>query len=219
VKNSENLSEASAWSLLLRRTTLFAAAQINRLRWRGATGGILPEGYDPESIAGQAVADLLEKAGEGREAKQGRPIPKILPDQRELQWRLYRQVLRIINRLYHRKERLLLRNAEELNQVFTDDGDVVPYIETVPAPDPSPLDAAIYHEQDVEFRRFETNFQTFLGPDTALSQTFEAFCDGIHQPRIIAQRLNVSPKTINNLQKRIRRKAVEFCKTHPSPID
>src|SRR5438309_1776468 len=53
--------ENANWQALLNQAILYATQQVNRLRWRGKFGGVLPDGYDPESIAAQAVADLLQQ--------------------------------------------------------------------------------------------------------------------------------------------------------------
>src|SRR6266446_6715998 len=47
------------WQILFTQAFLFATKYINRLRWRGTFGGVLPDGDDAESIAAQAVADFL----------------------------------------------------------------------------------------------------------------------------------------------------------------
>ena len=45
--------------LLFQQTLRFAEYQIERLRWRGDYGGVLPEGYDANSIAAQAIMEFL----------------------------------------------------------------------------------------------------------------------------------------------------------------
>ncbi len=47
------------WQILFTQAFLFATKYINRLRWRGTFGGVLPDGDDAESIAAQAVTDFL----------------------------------------------------------------------------------------------------------------------------------------------------------------
>src|SRR5436190_12129672 len=47
------------WEFLFRETLLFAHYQVQRLRWRGSYGGIMPDGFDPNSLAAQAFLDLL----------------------------------------------------------------------------------------------------------------------------------------------------------------
>src|SRR6266576_1031678 len=45
---------------LLKNAEGFARGQIQRYCWRGAKGGVLPGGFDANSIAAQTVADLLQ---------------------------------------------------------------------------------------------------------------------------------------------------------------
>ena len=202
------------WESILKTTIRYATEKINHLRWRGSIGGVLPDGYDGKSIASQAIADLLE-TGQDR----FHPVPNLLPNARAIQLDLYRRVNQHINRLYHRKERLLIRNEPDLALVFVEDGEYIPYIETVADTAPSPAEAIINQEKAAELNRFETDFQIALGKSRRLVQTFEAMRDGIHQPRLIGRRLGLRPHTINKLQKRLRRQAVKFCKTHPFPSE
>src|SRR3954464_3259106 len=52
------------WEFLFRETLLFAHYQVQRLRWRGTYGGIMPDGFDPNSLAAQAFLDLLLSTGD-----------------------------------------------------------------------------------------------------------------------------------------------------------
>ena len=45
--------------LLFQQTLRFAEYQIERLRWRGDYGGVLPEGCDANNIAAQAIMEFL----------------------------------------------------------------------------------------------------------------------------------------------------------------
>jgi len=47
------------WQILFIQAFLFATKYINRLRWRGTFGGVMPDGDDAESIASLAVTDFL----------------------------------------------------------------------------------------------------------------------------------------------------------------
>ncbi len=213
---NKNVSSSELnWATLLSTTTRYVTEKVKRLRWRGSLGGVLPEGHDGKSIASQAIADLLKTLQNGKD--RFHPVPNFSPTHQCVQGELYRRVNRHIDRLYHRKERLLIRNEPDLAMVLTDEGDYIPYIETIPDVAPSPASALVQLEKDAEFSRFETDFQRSLGPDRRLIQTFETIRDGIHQPRQLARRLGLRPHTINNLQKRLRRKAAKFCKTNPLP--
>ena len=54
------LSPVINWRFLLDRTLLYAANHLNRWRWRGSLGGVLPDGFDASSIAAEAIYDLLK---------------------------------------------------------------------------------------------------------------------------------------------------------------
>jgi hypothetical protein len=56
------------WTWLLTDSERFAGKQIARYRWRGAKGGVLPGGFDANSIAAEAVAGLFQtnEAGVGQ---------------------------------------------------------------------------------------------------------------------------------------------------------
>src|SRR5580765_2459933 len=63
---STNLPD-QVWDWLLKDAEGFAAEQIRRYRWRGAKSGVLPRGYDANSIAAQAITELFQP----REASAG----------------------------------------------------------------------------------------------------------------------------------------------------
>jgi hypothetical protein len=48
------------WQLLLDEALLFATERVNRFRWRGSKAGVLPDGYDAEAIAAEAIAELFQ---------------------------------------------------------------------------------------------------------------------------------------------------------------
>ncbi len=53
---------AKDWEVVFQQTLLFADYQVRRVRWRGQVGGVLPQGFDPESIANQAIMDFLQQS-------------------------------------------------------------------------------------------------------------------------------------------------------------
>src|SRR5436309_13421019 len=53
---------AADWEVVFQQTLLFADYQVRRVRWRHQIGGVLPEGFDPESIANQAIMDFLQQS-------------------------------------------------------------------------------------------------------------------------------------------------------------
>src|SRR5207245_902646 len=57
--HSDPVLSKDLWQILFTQALLFATKYINRLRWRGTFGGVLPDGDDAGSIAAQAVTDFL----------------------------------------------------------------------------------------------------------------------------------------------------------------
>ena len=49
------------WRRLLKKTERFARREINRQKWRGAHGGILPQGCDTSSIAAEVIGGCLQE--------------------------------------------------------------------------------------------------------------------------------------------------------------
>ena len=206
----ETLAEEN-WEQLLKQTVLFAAEQINRLRWRGARGGLLPEGYDPNSLAAEAVAQLFflasaEEKGpteatvaDAPHTTQHAPHPTDLPKQ------LHRLVLQQINRLHHRKETSLLRNADDFAPVLTDDGETLGLLEALPAPDADPLEILLQKESAAELEQFREQFNASLAKERGLRHAFECLRAGIWQPKALARKLKVQARAIENLRKRLRR--------------
>jgi hypothetical protein len=233
----EPLAEEN-WEQLLKQTALFAAEQINRLRWRGARGGLLPEGYDPNSLAAEALAQLLSLAPadpKGRIEATAANAPRNTLDEpvdrglrtvdRGLRtvdrglWTaktLHRLVRRQINRLHHRKERSLLRNAEDFSPVLTDDGEPLGLLEALPAPDADPLEILLQKESAAELEQFKDRFSASLGKERGLMRAFECLCAGIWQPKALARKLKIQAHTIENLRKRLRRQLTALCQRNGS---
>ena len=71
------------WESLLQKTTLYASGHINRWYWRGSARGVLPCGFDPNSLAAEAISEFLQNPEQARLPVD--PIattaqnPKILP--------------------------------------------------------------------------------------------------------------------------------------------
>ena len=47
------------WELLRNEVVILARKEVKRRKWRGSYGGLLPEGYDAESVAAEAIQELL----------------------------------------------------------------------------------------------------------------------------------------------------------------
>jgi hypothetical protein len=185
---------ADFWEILLRQTICFAEYQVNRLQWRGQFGGVLPEGYDPNSSAAQAIIEFL---GSGQNDKL---------HTEEIRREINHLVLRHVTRLHHLKENWLLSNKDFMAPVFDTDDDPVSSLEFIPAPEARPDQSLIERESTAEHQLFKSRFSIFLGKDRRLQRLFEFHCDGIARPQLIAARLRLSLATVKSLKKRLKHK-------------
>ena len=126
--------------------------------------------------------------------------------------RLCRLVRRHIDRLHHRKENFLLRNEPDLARVVTDDGETISPLETIPAPDITPIETLTRAEDDAETEKFKT----FLGRERRLKALLECLRDGEGRPKALARKLRLRPLAIQNLRKRLKRRSLEFFATEAS---
>jgi hypothetical protein len=192
------LQPSSQWEFLFQQTLLFAEYQVRRLRWRHQDDGILPGGFDPNSIAAQAIMEFLQQC------------PEPPSDLQPILWEIKRLVLKHVTRLHHLKENWLLSNQADLALVRDQDGDLVSPLELLPAPDVQPDEALIRKESLVEYHQTKFRFEVFLAKERRLITLFELNCDGISKPQTLAARLKLGVRTIENLQKRLRRKWLAF---------
>jgi len=243
------------WDWLLKDAEGFAAEQIRRYRWRGAKAGVLPRGYDANSIAAQAITELFQP----REASVGQipvdqtflsegsgdfsPSCPIHPDVREaelaetedepavqetalpkgwetecreLQVELHHRVRRVVNRLWHLKERLIVHNLDDLAPVEAIDGETVSLHEAVPAPDLDPQESLVEHEHSVSKQDLHDQFYAFLGNERGLKSLYACLCAGVSTRKDLARNLKVSMAVINNRLKRLQRRAEEFSRLNSS---
>ncbi len=225
------------WQILFIQAFLFATKYINRLRWRGTFGGVMPDGDDAESIAAQAVTDFLLSHPACR--IRHHPLihqsnnPLIRPSEsdalpthqsnnpliqqsstpllpRSISSSLSRLVWRHVDRLHHRSENLLMRNEADLAPAYIDDGEVCCFIETIPDPGGNAYDNLVHKETTAEFESLQTEFRKFLGRERRLKSLFTCYANGIWLPRDVASRLHLSASTTRNLQKRLKRRFQRF---------
>jgi hypothetical protein len=224
------------WEVLLKKTILYASGHLNRWYWRGSPRGVLPCGFDPNSLAAEAISEFLQKPESA-----GLTLDQI---QRDLE----RCVRRHVNRLHHRAENRLVRNEPDLRPVTLDDGETVSPIELIQEPSAQPDSVLAQKESLHEFAQFKTRFSNFLGtnddrrgaPDSRklsaapsphcdgcvqgdrgsqLRRLFHLYCDDCSKPKEIASRLKLNRAAVKNLQRRFRRKWSQFHRCHaPSPM-
>jgi len=200
------------WESLLHRTILYAAGQVRKLRWRGAFDGLLPDGFDANAIAAEA---FLEVFGNWKHDWLRHPLAS---NSDQLRAELRRSVRRVINRLHHRKENLLLRNAEDLAPVTLDDDETISRIETIADPRPNPADNAIIQENETKFEAFKHAFELYLGPERRLKNLFECLADGVTSPKAIAAHRKTRSRGLQALQRKLQRRMVEFLKAKSSEL-
>jgi len=54
------------WEILLKKTILYASGHINHWCWRGSPHGVLPCGFDPNSLAAEAISEFLQNPEQAR---------------------------------------------------------------------------------------------------------------------------------------------------------
>jgi hypothetical protein len=179
--------------LLINGARAFASQQLHRRRWRGAFGGVLPDGYDADSIAAEAVAEVW---------KRPRKAPVEFHTAAD---ELRRLVSKHVDRLRHRKENSLLRNEADLALVLTDDGELISLIESLPAPETGPAETLI-RQQDAEAGQFRAS----LGKERRLKTLFDLLSAGITRRKALARKLRLRVRTVENLRKCLGRRWAAF---------
>jgi hypothetical protein len=187
------------WDLLFQEALNTAQFHVNRLSWRGTKGGVLPHGYDPNSIAAEAILDLIKN-----HPWEGVTLPSDLSKQ------LRRRVWRHVDRLHHRKENFVTLNDPDLAPICLDDGDRFSIIELIAAPNVTPLEHLIRKEEQAQFEQLQARVQTHLGRHHRLKRLFSLICDGISKPHDLARRLKVRLSAIPALKNRLRRHLIPF---------
>jgi len=190
------------WQFLLNRTILYATGHVNRWFWRGSEGGVLPDGFDPRSLAAEAIAGFLEDSANN-------PYLRSLSTT-QVQRDLERRVRTLVNRLHHRSENRLVRNEPDLAPYTLDDGEAISIIELIPEPARKPDEALLEKESLTRFRRFKFRFSRFLRGNRRLLRLFELFCDDHSTRGDLASSLKVSPSTVKNLRQQFLRRWAEF---------
>ena len=193
---------AENWEFLLNQTILYATGHVNRWHWRGSLGGVLPDGFDPNALAAEAITEFLQNSSQNGELLH---LPVT-----DIQRNLERRVRRHINRLHHRSENRLIRNEPDLVRVTLDDGEAVSLIELVEDQSPRPDDALLEKESQLQFDQFKRDFSAFLGKDRRLVKLLHLYCNEQSRPQEMASTLKLSRSTVKNLQRQFRRRWAEF---------
>ncbi len=193
------------WNNLSRQSLRHAQGLVWRRKWRGYWGGVLPGGYDPESIVNEAVAELFN----------GKCRLGANYTSEELRSELMRLVYNQVHRYERRKEPRLLRNEVDLTPAaLREQGASI--LDAAPWTGEAPHDQAIRHEAQARFRRFVNEFTAFLGVEDDLGQLFLALCQGHEKREELATRLEIDVAAVTNTRKRLDRRLDEFGAMHPA---
>jgi hypothetical protein len=191
------------WEWLLPRLAAYAKQEIGRRRWRGKRSGVLPDGYDANSIAAEVVAGALQ--GKARLAR-GWTLERL---EKELQ----RLVSNEVRRLHKKKETSVMRSEWE---VLPPDANNEPrsVFSGMRAEGPSGLDANVVDAQVREKQKAELRIAERLrGGDEMVEKLFWCLREGMVKRRKIASRLGVSVEEVTNCRKRLNRKLGEMART------
>jgi len=165
---------------------------------------VLPEGYDPESIANEAVAALFNG--------KCRLSPDYKPE--ELGYELRRLVYNQVHRFQRRKETHLVKSEVDLTPVaLREEGRSI--LELLPGTDRWPDEQAIRNEGWAIIRRFIGEFSAFLREEQDLRNLFECICGAFEKREEIAERLGIEVQAVTNARKRLDRRLDEFGTGHP----
>jgi hypothetical protein len=195
-----------AWRLLTKRLTYYVASLLGGRIWRGFSEGVAPDGYDPGSIAAEAITQLF--AGSGWEPK-GNPY-----EQKELWFELARLARNIVRNLERRKE-----NAIAINEHCLTHGEVEveeeSFFNNFSTYGPQPDTEAQLKEANSRLKKFQGEFDAALGADDELKQLFKCICEGWLKREEQADRLKVTVKQVTNARKRLDRRLEKFAADHP----
>lgn len=170
-----------------------AKQELSRRHWRGGRQGVLPRGYDAETIAWEAMEIMVRG--------QSRLVPG---------WTRER-LLSEVGRLISRKVRLLnsLKETKAVRNEWDiaprgEDGEPVSILPEVPGDEPNGYDAAVEAEEGREFWRKKVERE--LEGEPELKGVFECLCQGETKTREIACRLGVAEKAVLLARKRLARR-------------
>ena len=182
------------WGALLRYMTRVAQEEARRRRWRGARDGLLPEGYDPESIASEVAAVVL--AGRCRLAP-GWTWERL---KREV-GRLTRQEVRRLRKL---AEASAVRSEWEVKAPGTD-GEVRSVFDKMEGTIPGADEELAQREEERERERVRARLEEALNGDRMAREVLGCLCDGVVRRREIAARLGVGVAAVTAARKRVER--------------
>jgi len=190
------------WERLLRELIRFARQEIRRRWWRGERSGVLPEGYDANSVAAEVITRALQ--GKVRLAP-GWTRERLLAT-------LQRKVSHEVRRLHKLIEAGAVRSEWEVLSAGPN-GEATSVFAWMRGR-VNGMDAARLQARDQARQRAESQIAERLeGEDER--KLFSCLRTGVVKRREIASRLGMSVTAVTNCRKRLNRKLDELGKTEP----
>ena len=192
------------WGELLPELVSFARQEIRRRKWRGKRSAVIPEGYDANSVAAEAIAGALR--GEVRLAL-GWTRERLLGT-------LQRKVSHEVRRLHKLKEAGGMRSEWDILEPGPD-GQVRSVFDQMAArTSGSEVDGAKWAAEDKVRREAELRIgERLRGGDEMVEKLFGCLRAGVVKRRDIAARLGISVPEVTNCRKRLDRKLEELGRT------
>jgi hypothetical protein len=185
------------WEFLFHHTLLFAHYQVQRLRWRGVHGGIMPDGYDANSLAAEAFLDFF--LTENLKPNPNRSLDEILYELKGL-------VLKHVTRVHHRRENFIISQAEDLSPIQNED-EFLNRIELIRDDPVHHPDVVLLEKEAIaSFESSKSQFSAFLNGEPRLRTFFHTLCDDVEKPRDLAGKLKLRRTRVANFRKQLRRR-------------
>ena len=186
------------WEGLRKEAVEAAKVEIRRRRWRGARGGVLPDGYDAEGIANQVIEEML---GGHCKLAIGWTRERLV---KELQ-RLVSQRVRV---LHGRKEAASVRNEWDATRVKEGERRVSAFAK-VAGNERSAYEALAEKEDAAEMRE---KIEAFLKEEPVLKGIFECLWAGITKPAEIGRELGMEKGEVMKARRRLDRRLARLGK-------
>jgi hypothetical protein len=181
------------WESLGRDAVKVAKQELRRRRWRGARGGVVPRGHDAQTIAWEAIGEMVQ--GKSRLVP-GWTRERLL---KELE-RLISGKVRLLNSL---KETKAVRNEWDISPP-NKNGERVSILADVLGEEKTGYDVAVAAEEGPESVRKRIEAQLEAEPE--LRSVFGCLWEGERETLKIAQRLGMEEKAVVLARRRLRRR-------------
>ncbi|HWX20494.1 MAG TPA: hypothetical protein VN578_11400 [Candidatus Binatia bacterium] len=185
------------WQTLRPEAIAFAKLEIRRRKWRGRRGGVVPDGYDAESVANQVIEEMM--SGKCRLAM-GFTRERVVAELK----RLVSQRVRVLHRL---KETQTTRNEWKKTD---EEGERVSIFNEIRDNSELADEAAVRREEEEQKDRLKKEFDEFLKPEPELRGIFGCLCEGVEESKEIGRRLGMDVEAVVRGRKKLERRVGEF---------